>query len=472
MAAAIMVASYFLRPAQREGRVEVRLLFTGVEQGLYPNGTRFTLADIIAEPVLQEVYRRHKLEKAIGFEDFRHAFAVLHRNEALEDLRDDYAGRLEDKSLSQVERTKLEDEYESRRRALSNGDCVLVIKPAAETWPTGITAALAEDVLKVWEEQTRRRGAFKFNLDIYSANIISDIAPYRDDYLVLLDRIRVTINRILRNIEALENVPGAPLVRAGAKQVSLGELKALLRDDLRYKLSLIESPVYGLGLYRNRTFSQAYIDEQLFRLSRETTAAKHKRLTVEQALASYAASGAVQSANAAVAAGGSGAALAAGNALIPQISESLLNRMLDLSSQQSDVMFRQDLTRRQVDFGNQLAEIENERQIYENMLRQLNTPNPEMEQERDTMQSWVSRQVAAMLKTLEEALGNLGLLYDEISRRSLEPATVYTVTEPFAFARASAISLGRIALVVALLSAAYTGWVLHRVATRPRLKSP
>jgi len=469
VAVAIMAACYFLRPAQREGRVEIRLLFTGVEQGIYPNGTRFTLADIIAEPVLQEVYRRHKLEKAIGFEDFRHAFAVLHYNEALEDLRDDYAGRLDDKNLSQVERNKLEDEYESRRRALSNGDCVLVIKPAAETWPTGITAALAEDVLKIWEEQTRQRGAFKFNLDIYSPNIISDIAPYRDDYLVLLDRIRVTINRILRNIEALENVPGAPLVRAGAKQVSLGELKALLRDEIRYKLSLIESPVYGLGLYRNRTFSQSYIDEQLFRLSRETMAATHNRLALEQALASYAASGAVQSSSATATA--SGSALNGGNALIPQISESLLNRMLDLSSQQSDVLFRQDLTRRQVEYGNQLADTENERQIYENMLRLLNTPNADMEQERDAMQSWVSRQVSAMLKTLEEALGNLGLLYDEISRRSLEPTTVYAITEPFSFARASAISLGRIALVVAALSAAYAGWTLHRLAARPRRKS-
>src|SRR6187401_3069712 len=67
VAIAVMAAFYFLRPTQREGRLEVRLLFNGVEQALYPNGTRFTLADLIAEPVLQEVYKRHQLEKNLTF---------------------------------------------------------------------------------------------------------------------------------------------------------------------------------------------------------------------------------------------------------------------------------------------------------------------------------------------------------------------------------------------------------------------
>jgi hypothetical protein len=464
VAIAVMAAFYFLRPTQREGRLEVRLLFNGVEQGLYPNGTRFTLADLIAEPVLQEVYKRHQLEKNLTFGDFRNAFAVLHHNAALDGLRLDYAGQLEDKSLSQVERSKVEEEYESRRRALRNGDCVLVIKPALENWPSALTAAVAGDILKVWEEQARHRGAFKFNLDIYSANIVSDIAPYRDDYMVLLDRIRVTISRILGNIDDLEAIPGAPLVRAGDRKVSLGELKALLRDDLRYKLTLIESPVYGLGMYRNRAFSQAYIEEQLFRLSRETASAKRNSAAVEQALTSYAASGVHPSSVGGTSATGAAGAMGSGNALIPQISESFLNRMLDMSSQQSDVTFRQNLAKRTVGFGNELADIENERQIYENMLRLLNSPNPDMEEQREAMQGWVARQTAALLKTLEQALGDTGLLYEEISRRSLEPPVVYSVTEPFYLARASALSLGRVAVVIILMSAAYAAFVLYLTA--------
>lgn len=472
VAVGAMAAIYFLRPTQREGRIEVRLLFTGVEQGQYPNGTRFTLADIVAEPVLREVYKRHQLEKGVTFEDFQNAFAVLHRNEALEDLRLDYAERLEDKGLSQVDRAKLEDEYESRRRALRNGDCTLVVKPALDPWPSGISAAVAADVLKVWEEQARQRGAFKFNLDIYSANIISDIAPYRDDYLVLLDRIRVTINRIVQNIDILDDVPGAPLVRAGPKNVSLGELKALLRDDLRYKLTLIESPVYGLGMYRNRALSEAYLEEQLFRLNRESGATKSKADAVEQALAAYAASGASAATGTAATTAGS-AALAGSNALIPQISESFLNRMLDLSSQQTDVTFRQDLARRVVSYRNQLAELESERQVYQNMQRLLESPNPGMEEQREAMQAWVGRQSDALLQTIEQALNDLGLLYEEVSRRSLEPRTVYTVTEPFYFARASAIGLGRVAVVIGLLSVAYAALVVGRVA-RPgeRRKAP
>lgn len=456
----LLASVYFLRPTQAEARLEFRLLFNGVEEGQYPNFIRFTPADIVAEPVLREVYRRNHLDGVVPFGEFRNAFAVLTRNPALDDYRLEARDRLENSGLTQVERTKLEDEYASRVRALRNGEFVLVGRLPGG-WPAGLGAGLLPDILEVWSRQARTQGMFRFNFNIYSDNIIADITPYRDDYLLLLDHIRVTINRVLANIDQLESIPGATLVRAGPRRISLDEVKAQLRDDLKYKLSLIEVPVYGLGLYRNQAFSEAYVNEQLARLKRETAHVQARRLAVERALSSYAASSATPASGSA----GDNAA-GSGSALMPQLSESFLNRLLDMSSMQADVTFRQELSRRAIALGREQAELENERQIYANILEQLGNRDAAMEERRAAMAEWVGRQSAAMLTTLHDALGNAQALYEEISRSSLEPPAVYVAPDPVVIRRVSPVGLARPALVLALAGAVYACLVLRRFVPR------
>ena len=65
---AILAAVFVMRPTTQESTVVFRLLFKGAEKGYYPNGMRFTPADIISTPVLEEVYRRDHLEKFLPFE--------------------------------------------------------------------------------------------------------------------------------------------------------------------------------------------------------------------------------------------------------------------------------------------------------------------------------------------------------------------------------------------------------------------
>jgi hypothetical protein len=461
---AIVGSVYFFRPSQRQAELAFRLTFTGLEQGSYPNKTRFSPADIVSLPVLEEVYNRRQLKEQVTFADFRDSFAVLGHNPALTNLRLEYRPRLAQTGLTQVERIKLEDDYEARIAALRGGEFVLVLKPNAPGQLRWVSRELAEEVLKVWLEQAREQGAFRFDLDVYSRNILADLGAYRDDYLVTIDRMRVTITRVLANIERLDTVHGAALVRAGPRNISIDELQARLRDDLKYKLSLIEGPIYGLGLFRSRNLAEDYIGRQLFRLGQETAALRIRSTAMDRALADYAANWVTATAGTAGAVPGTGAA----TAFMPQISESFLNRMLDLPTQRSDVAFRQNLARQALALGEQMAELGNETQVYENMRRQLNGSTPELETKREPMQAWVDRQLAAMTENLGLALDDIQALYGEVSRRSLEPPNVYAITEGFHWVRISALGIGQIAVVLAMVWILYAGFTVLQVV-RQRL---
>ena len=460
----LLAVVFFLRPTQRQAELEFRLLFTGAERGLYPNETRFAPSDIVAAPVLREVYARNHLEKVLKYDDFAAAFAVLPRNPALIEFRRAFRGRLEDSGLTQIERAKVEDEYASRVRALRSGSFVLVGRLPGG-WPANLKPELLAEILEVWSERARGQGAFLFNFDIYSDNILDGFSEGTDDYLVLLDRIRVTINRMLGNLTQLESIPGASMVRAGSRQLSVGELKVLLRDDLQYKLSQIRAPVISMALYRDQAVSGAYIYEQLSRLQRESAFSKTLAEGVEAALVGYTSGGGFSMTSSGAESSSIGPA--AGGGLMPQLSESFINRLLDMSSIQADVLFRQDLARQSIEHRTHLATLESERQLYDNMLRQLAARAEGGADKRTAMQDWVEKQTTALVVLLKESLTAEQMLFDEISRRALDPIQVYAVDAEIGLNRVSPIGLGRLMGLLAIMGATYACVVLLFIARGP-----
>ncbi len=461
VAAGLVIAVYALRPAHQEASMTVRLLFDGVERNQYPNAMRFAPSDMVASPVLEEVYRRNHLETYLDFNEFKEAFAVTNQNPSLERLRREYQGRLEDRRLTPADRERLEGDYAARVSSLQNGEYTLVANLGGRftAWPPTLAGKVVEDILAVWAEQSRARGVFKFDLNIYSENILSELTPAGDDYLILLDRLRVTIRRMLANLDRLEGIPGAYLVRVGETRVSLGEIQAILEDDLKYRLSMIEAPVHTLGLYRNRQISEAYIREQIFRLDREKQSAESRIAALNQALESYSAGR--SGGSRAESSGGSG------SGITTQINESFLDRIMDLSTQGTDINFRQQLVRETLELNNQMADLASERAIYERMLSTIGGGgSAAVAQQREELREWVGQQVGIMLTSLRDVIGQVRLLHEEISQRQLQPSTIYTTVEPLHLERVSTVGMRNAILLVGFLWCVYLGGILVVTAFR------
>lgn len=460
VAVAVLGAVFVFRPTQQQSTVVFRLLFKGVEKNQYPNGMQFTPGDIVATPVLAEVYKRNSLEKFGEFDDFKSAFAVINRNPALERLRREYAPRLEDRRLTPVDRQKLEAEYDSRMKAIQNGEFTLVLQQegALASWPETLAGKVMEDVLSVWAEQSRSRGVFKFDLSIYSENLLAEITNSTSDYTLLLDRLRLAVNRILGNLEALAETPGARLVRVGEKQTSLGEIEANLRDNLTFDLREINSIIFSFGLFREPVLTEAYLKEQLFRLDVERKELQSRNEGMQRAVADYAAnrSGVGQGSGATSAGGGNAS-------LMPQLSDGFLDRILDLSGQNTDIAFRQDISRQIIQNERAMYQLETERQLYQRSLDAL---------QKGGMQGGVNgRQIVderinQLVTRLRATLQNVSLLHAELSNRNLQPSLVYALVQPLQQERVSKVRMLAVGIVLVLGITAYLGLVLVSLARR------
>ena len=446
--AVVLLGVLAFGPCRQDTTLTFRLIFDGIEKGEYPNGTRFAPAHLVATPVLQEVYRRNGLSQFIEFEDFENAFAVTDVNPATERLRREYQARVQDRRLTSVERKKLEDEYATRMQVLQRGEYTLVLKigGALQRWPETLAGKVMDDVLGVWVEQSRGRGLLKFNLNIFSENILNELNPELDDYPMLLDRMRVVIERVRKNLQELAATEGARLLRVEERRVSLGELEVQLQDALKYRLSMIEAPVYSLGLVKERELTSAYISEQLFRLQREAQSTKSQIAAIHQSLAGYNASRA-----------GGGSVTSEGNPSTQQSSGSFLDQMMDLSAQGTNVTFRQDLVLSLLKLDRELAELSDERQVYEKMQQALNTGGQKVALDRKEIEPWVQQQIVETIEGLRQTLGVVRLLHAEIAQRNLQPSMVYSVSDPLEQRSISSLGFAKVVVVLGF------GWALYLV---------
>jgi hypothetical protein len=131
--------------------------------------------------------------------------------------------------------------------------------------------------------------------------------------------------------------------------------------------------------------------------------------------------------------------------LIPQLSESFLDRLVALSSQNSDALYRQRLTEQIISAGQANVALLKETTYYQDMLASA----------RRTSSGAVDRKAlaavekgfdaiyAAVVRAVEQ--GNA--IYQELSKQNLNPRTnLYAMTSPFTITTERVVTLRRLAL--------------------------
>lgn len=485
-ALAVLVALVVLQPSIQQSTLLVRLEFKGAEEGKYPNGLRFSPGDLVVTPVLQEVYRRNQLESFVEFDEFKSSISVVNRNPSVDRLRREFASRLEQKNLNAVDREKVEAEYQNRLQGLRNSEftLVLIADGKVNRWPTVLAGKVLEDTMKVWADQARERGVFAFEQDLYSSNLLLDIKEAGSDYFMVIDRLRLAIQRITSNIDELDRLSGARLLRVGTRQTSLGEMRAALQDHLTFDLQELNSMVFSFGLFRQPKLTEAYLKEQLFRIGLEQRQLQNTNEGLSAILTNYNGSGrgsASLNGNGRTLGGDSASGVGAvpSGGYIPQLSDGFLDRIIDLSGQKADITFRQELARQIIENERRLHMFESERSIYARSLDSLGlngaaaktaTGNGAgsttlMMSAGDAAQL-VEQKLNRFLEQLATITSEVALLHRELSAANLEPSKVYRVLQPLAQERVSTFGLLKAATALIGMVGVYVGLIMLLVAIR------
>jgi hypothetical protein len=460
--ATVAAAVSSIAPVERTGTLGFRLLFDGASEGRYPNGTPFTNAEITSTPVLTEVFNVNTLERFGSFEAFRNSVFVLSQlNPELDALSFAYQTKLSDLELTPVDRSRLEDEFQAKRDSL-NPSYTLNLRASNRiaAMPRSLTAKVLDNTLAIWATQaSERKGALHYDTPVLSRNILKRHVVMDDDYLTGIDVLRTQIVRMITNIDQIERLPGAALLRTGDDRISLRESKVELEDILRFQIRSLFGMLRETGLSNSPSDMQQYIKDQLFQIRLDREQAEKSVQALQAALRAYMGqkgARAIQTTDSGL--GGRTLGQAPGNqAMVPQFGDSVVERLVEMSTLNIDADYRQMLTDRVITESLVVAKLGREQANYEETMRSLQgVRTPTEEGGRDIQRSQLQSGLNEAFDAVTRVIDNANAIYQELSTYNLNPSTLlYSITTGFTLRTERSVSvrdLGIQGLLVLVLS--------------------
>jgi hypothetical protein len=344
--AVVATAAYLLAPAQRITALPFRLDFEGATKGEYPNKIKFSPAEITATPVLLRVFQDDALGRFLDREEFERSVFVLESNREYERLVAEYQAKLADPRLTPVDRSNIEREFDVKRGSLNKSGYSLNYAESAKRSkiPPVTLEKVLSDVLATWARQAAvEKRVLDYRNTPLSLNTLKSAAVVNDDYVISLVILRSRINDLVANIEQLSKIPGVELVRTSSTHASLEEVGLEIRDTTRFRIDPLVARARSGGLARNWADTLRILTSQLDYDTRALEAAQQRENALKEALDIYQQEHRIGEPNQSASATKASASRPSGETVMPQISESFLDRVVDLANQTGDRQYRQDL---------------------------------------------------------------------------------------------------------------------------------
>lgn len=440
-------------PAEVVTTQPFRLEFEGAAEGQYPNGTKFSPAEIVSVPILVKVYESNDLKRFLPFSDFTKALYVLESNPVLERLSREYAARLADPKLSPVDRDRIVREFESRRESISKNEYSLNFSTPRGAPPDAIVKKILSEVLREWASYTvREQRVLQYQVSVLSPNTIPAGASNLN-YIGRLQILRSNIYRVVMNVDEIEKLPGSKLVRTRNQQLSLADIRVQLEDLVRFRLEPLVPAIRGSGLIPNLGDAIRFCETQLAYDERRLLYARQRASVIREALNTYTRNASDPPPDAVDENGDNQRqATRPSDSVAPLLSETFLERLMTMTAAASDVEYRQRLIDDYRAAASMVLPLEQATAYDRDLIAQLRSAA-------GTASSLSPQQVEAEIRALHaearRALEQINELYGTISR-NLQPEThmfiATSVPETRTHRTASWRRLAVIGLLVTLLS--------------------
>ena len=463
--------AYLLQKKQDITRLRFRLDFDGVEKNQYPNGGKFSTSDLLATPVINSVYDANDLKRYLSLAEFRSSLAVLQSNDKVRLLEYEYAAKLDDRKLSVDQRSRLEAEFLEKKKnlmvpifdlVLSGGSNVLSIPPT-------LRSKVLQDILSGWAEYADRvKGANKYQISLVSKNILSKEELEAEDYLVVVDMLRVAISRIVNDLDKLREIPGSANFRLQGSGVSLSDLKYRLQDVDKFKVSPLLGIIRLGGITKSDDVTKVYLQHCVFELKMKEEDATARERVYESSLANYGQGrrsvlDGIDGGAGAVAGSASNPLIPGVPTTIPQLGETFLNSIVKMARENLDAKFRQEITQNLIKEALEKVVISSDLKFYERLLSELAASASQGGGSSviSTVRSKVVSTVEQVYKSIMQSIDELNAIYNGLSKASLNPSgTLFTVTEPVIISQDRSLTLKKAAVYVVLAWVLVEGFIL------------
>ena len=450
--AAALILVYVLSPSQRTTTLPFRLNFEGAAEGKFSNGLRFSPTDIISPPILLKVFAANELGRFTTFKDFSQSVFVLESNRAYELLAQDYQARLADPKLTAVDRERIQREFEMKRQSINKSEFSInyVRSRRTDSIPETTVRKTLIDILNAWATYAvNEQHVLEYRIAVLSPQIVDDATIDPNDYIAAIQVLRAKIYRVLDNIDDIEKLPGAEQAKTPSERTSLEEIKIRLEELVRFRLEPLVTVVRAGGLVRNIATTTRFVENQLAYDERQFKAAQDRAEAARQALAVYAGDQRTLSgASAEVSQASRTAGRAAGETVMPQLSDSFLDRLLTLTSQSADTQYRQKLVDEYRIAARETIPFEQAVAYDQQLLREVRSGAGGGA---PVNAATVQAQIASAQQQVRQLIGNVNQIYQIVSR-NLNPSTqLFTTVGTLTTRTERSRSLGRLGLYYLLI---------------------
>lgn len=342
----IATAAYLLSPSQRMTSQPFRLDFRGADRGEYPNGQKFATSEIVATPILLSVFNKNKLDRFITFPEFAGSLVVLESNRAMDALVREYQARLSDPKLTPIDRERIQREYEMKQSSISKGQYALHYMRTVQgnDMPEELVRKVLNDVLIEWAGYvTSEQHVLEYRMAVLSPDVVSVTPIDGSNPVINIDILRARVLRIRQNADQMRAIPGAVLARTSSDAMTLNDITVRLDEIVRFRLEPLTRRVASARL-DNRPETIRFLESQLAIDRSHLEAQKSIAEVSRRALTMYLAGEQTPDMRLMTPGESGSGSTPAPETVMPQLSDSFLERLIQLTSSSADSGYRQKLT--------------------------------------------------------------------------------------------------------------------------------
>ena len=380
------------------------------------------------------VFKKNQVERYLSFDDFKDAMFILQSNPDLELLSYEYQAKLAEPRLTAVDRSRIEEEFRKKRESLKSASFSLNFRTAERVLrtPQPMMNKILRDTLSTGAQQAaERKGATRYNVPVLSKNTLRKDFMTADDYVVAVDILRSMIERVLGTVDDIARIPGADAVRLGEEQLGLAHIPGQSGGPDSIQSGAVIDPIRITGLSRNVARADVYFADRVLEVQLRREQVRQRMTSLQEALRSYQQAGGPN--------GGAAGFEGRTGGVTPQVTESFIDRLVQLSTQANDVKYRQDLTDRIIEDGVLLADLNRQAEYYDSTRKAFAAGR---QSKNASVEAEVTRRTNQVYSELERSLDQVQAMYKLIAQQNLNPDTVlYTVTSPFVVRATHSLSL-------------------------------
>jgi len=340
--------------------IQVHFNFQGVENGVFPNGEKFSPQELISGSVLSEVYRNID-SPSFSYSDLVSAINVTPDFNGADELESVVTGLLsKEKGLTNKEYSDAVSEYTNEIVTQSKKNVVLTIDLNLFDGNLKKSSDLLHSIPKIWATHAiEDRGV----LVMFSPTISTlDSSIKSGELLIQVNVLSDTVSLLSQTVTGLSGSLDNKSITDPESGMSLADLRYKLDLENKYRISILKELVVknGIGV-KNESWYKGFRDARLGKLERERSSLERMVDVYEQALIEFN----QQQYSPSEGSKSQGGSSSGTTVYSPQYGEDVINRLMELGSKMSDPEYRKSLLQEKIDISTKLQAVITEINFYD-----------------------------------------------------------------------------------------------------------